>query len=97
MDSVGGRAAGGGTGVDDDWAPLDVRWVLDEWSDGTRSRVWDLDGLSWSDAPPPRRWHRCTEQTYGVMDWFTVVKRCACGAISVNGEPWDNRNSRGRK
>jgi hypothetical protein len=82
--------------IDDTWAPTDPRWVLDEWSDGTRTRVWNLDGVSWSDVARPRRWHRCSAQTYGVMDWFTVVNRCSCGAISMNGGPWDNRNGRTR-
>lgn len=51
-------------------------------------------GIPWWDAPKPRRFHRCRPQTEGCMNYFTVIQRCACGAISIDGQRWMNRNSK---
>jgi hypothetical protein len=51
------------------------------------------DGLSWWEAPVPRRLHRCKPQTRGYLNWFTFVERCACGAIRMDGSHWMDRNS----
>ena len=58
------------------------------------------NGQQWHDAPAPHPLHRCKWQTRG---WLhspdhplirDMVKRCACGAISWNGGPWQERNTR---
>jgi hypothetical protein len=54
-------------------------------------------GVTWMDAPKPRRWHRCTPQTVGNFAGLGHVERCACGAISEDGEHWQERNSRPRE
>lgn len=68
------------------------RWVQID-SAGSLQRLEDLDGVHWSDAPVPPRWHRCKAQTQGLLPtgW---VSRCACGAISKDGRWWSRRNSR---
>lgn len=59
--------------------------------------VEDLGGVSWADAPRPRRWHRCYPHTRGLFVGFGMTERCACGAARLDGDgPWINRNSRGR-
>lgn len=60
-----------------------------------RTQIFDLDGVSWHDAPIPERRHKCSTQTKGYINYFTSVYRCACGAISKDGRRWDERNSRG--
>lgn len=65
------------------------------------------DGIPWTDAPKPRRFHRCTAWTTAGFRSFHVVERCACGAIRVGtpgpdvlGGPgmrrgrWQERNTR---
>ena len=53
-----------------------------------------LGGVSWADAPRPRRWHRCKPQTRGFFHG-RMTYRCACGAAAVDWpEIWINRNSR---
>jgi hypothetical protein len=82
--------------IDKDWAPTDPRWVEDKLTGPhDRNRIWHLDGQPWWEAPVPHRWHKCRPQTYGLMDWFTLVFRCRCGAISHGGRgPWIERNQR---
>lgn len=93
--------------IDETWAPTDSRWELypsfaDRFpsmarlrpADDERTRLWNLDGVSWHDAPIPKRWHRCSPQTYGVVNWFSIVERCACGAIRLDGRGWGERNTR---
>lgn len=58
--------------------------------------VKNLDGVSWADAPLPRRWHRCWAQTV-CMDRGTFIARCACGAMQMNGDGWGLRNERRRR
>lgn len=57
----------------------------------------DLDGVSWREAPIPRRWHRCWAQTRGVIGGDFIM-RCACGAIRrgqwVERPLWIGRNVR---
>lgn len=60
------------------------------------------DGVSWLDAPPPRRWHRCKPQSTGPAGPGGYVERCACGAIRMPtftdpNPPWAERNSRRRR
>jgi hypothetical protein len=51
-----------------------------------------VGGISWREAPIPRRWHRCWTQTSGHG-----VRRCACGALSYDDLPrWIEKNSRRR-
>lgn len=56
------------------------------------TRLWHLDGMPWSEAKIPRRWHFCQPQTIGV-DMLTRVERCACGAIRLDYGRWMERNS----
>jgi len=65
-------------------------WITEYDSDDTV--VEHLDGVSWSEAPLPRRWHRCRAQTRGRTG-FILVRRCACGAIDL-GLGWDQKNAR---
>lgn len=51
-------------------------------------------GVSWYDAPVPRRWHRCRPQNRAYFAASGYVERCACGAIRGNFGPWAERNSR---
>jgi hypothetical protein len=53
-------------------------------------------GVSWMTAPVPHRLHLCAAQTRGVMQWFTCVERCACGAMRMDGRRWTGRNERRR-
>jgi len=71
------------------WAEMTKRIADDD-----RTQTWHLDGTPWHDAPTPRRWHKCATQTYGIVNWFDTVHRCACGAISDNGRDWLERNRR---
>lgn len=52
-----------------------------------------LDGVPWFEAPIPAPTHACWVQTRGGR-MLDLVERCACGAITMNGErPWLERNS----
>lgn len=51
--------------------------------------VTHLDGIDWTEAPIPPRFHRCWPQTSGMG-----VQRCACGAIGRGFGPWMEKNSR---
>jgi hypothetical protein len=55
------------------------------------------NGVAWHDAPPPRRGHRCVEQSRGfvLLDRVgaTFISRCACGAVDI-GDGWAERNTR---
>lgn len=67
----------------------------------TSKNIFDLDGVSWHEAPIPRRWHKCWVQTWGWLGYFDRVQRCACGAIRcvdpVEGPGlWGERNQRRR-
>lgn len=66
-----------------------------------KTRMFNLDGVSWTAAEVPPRRHTCWPQTIGVMDYGTkVVHRCACGAIRMSpylsSTDWSERNSRER-
>jgi hypothetical protein len=52
------------------------------------------DGIWYHDAPLPRRWHRCEPWTRGWVNYFTLIERCACGAIRHDHGRWEERNSR---
>lgn len=69
-------------------------YVLTSESDDGKTEVWDRGGVSWHEAPIPSRWHRCQVQTYGYLNWFELVERCACGAIRMDGRSWLSRNER---
>ncbi len=59
----------------------------------------NLGGVSWHDAPIPRRWHRCGAQSRALFS-SGYVERCACGAIRANrflGSCWLERNTRRRE
>ena len=55
-----------------------------EWVRDPRTGIYDLDGVSWSDAPLPPRIHKCSAQTRG-RDGFRIVLRCPCGGINDTG------------
>ena len=56
--------------------------------------LFNVNDVPWHDAPLPRRLHRCRTQTSGLMG-LTLVERCACGAIRLDGRgPWADRNTR---
>jgi hypothetical protein len=48
--------------------------------------VWNLDGVSWADAPPPPRRHQHWPQTTGVAGEY--FERCPCGATWTRREGW---------
>ena len=54
----------------------------------------NLDGVSFLDAPIPRKWHRCKIQTTARLSTCTI-HRCACGALRVGVIGfWNHKNSR---
>lgn len=58
------------------------------------------DDVPWSEAPLPRRLHRCEAWTVGVDrrdGKIETVHRCACGAINIDRLGWMEKNSRRRK
>lgn len=55
--------------------------------------VEDLDGVSWYDAPKPKRLHRCAPQTTGYIGGVHI-DRCSCGAVRINMRTWEEKNSR---
>ena len=55
-----------------------------------------VDGVSWLDAPIPRRFHKCEPQTIGRHNG-RVISRCACGASRLDEFAWFNKNSRRQK
>lgn len=57
------------------------------------------DGIPWDQAKIPPRWHRCRRQTWGVVNYFTVIDRCRCGAVRHHDArhgagPWRDKNRR---
>ena len=84
-------------------------WEIDDtpgWG-GLVASLRNLDGVSWREAPIPRRLHRCRAQTVG-REMFIVHERCACGALrSTHARPreepvfrsgsWHGKNSRRRE
>jgi hypothetical protein len=58
--------------------------------------VVNVDGVTYLNAPLPRRWHRCKPQTIGYFGALGTVYRCACGGYrnSKLGRRWRDRNSR---
>lgn len=58
--------------------------------------VHNLNGISWIEAPIPRKWHKCWVQTWGWTGYFNKVYRCACGAISNDRKVWIEKNTRTR-
>jgi len=72
-------------------ADLRARW------DSSRTCVRNLDGVSWHDAPIPKKRHRCWVQTWGTINWFDDVYRCPCGASARAGRGgwgWVEKNTR---
>jgi len=74
----------------------DPIWVR-EWDHGEEF-LENLGDKSWADCPKPRIGHLCWTQTRGrvkVPNLRAVfVERCPCGAIRMDGGPWDERNCR---
>jgi hypothetical protein len=56
--------------------------------------IQNVGGVGWWEAPLPPRKHKCTPQTTGWTSGFTLVERCACGAIRLDRRSWRERNSR---
>lgn len=63
-----------------------------------RDDIQHLDGIPWHDAPVPSRWHRCQPQTMGYLNYFTLIERCACGALRRDRDHlgWTDKNSRSK-
>lgn len=53
-----------------------------------RRRVWNLNGVDWSEADPPPYEHTHWAQTVAVTGQ-TERWRCACGASAGPGEDWE--------
>lgn len=70
------------------------RYVMHPIGDGI-DFMQHLDDVAWHDAPVPKRWHTCWTQTFGAIG-LTIAHRCACGAISRDGQFWIDRNARKR-
>lgn len=71
-------------------------YELDFRSEDGKAFSTSYHGVHWSEAPIPRRIHFCRPQTEGFINYFTLIQRCACGAISIDGRRWCGRNSRRR-
>lgn len=56
------------------------------------------DDTYWTEAPLPRRLHRCTPWTTGMVGG-RVLDRCACGGMRILSisSKWTERNSRRKK
>jgi hypothetical protein len=50
-------------------------------------------GIPWYCAPLPHQLHECSVWATGQLH-VGVIHRCACGAFSVDGVDWFNRNER---
>jgi hypothetical protein len=70
----------------------DPRYVIDDVSARAGFVCKNLDGMGWYEKGhielPPEN-HRCWTQTWAEMTDFTFVRRCPCGAISMN-DPSNN-------
>jgi len=75
----------------------DEGFVLAHRSDDASTEISHRNGVPWHEAPLPRRWHFCEVQTRGWRGYFTLVERCACGAISIDDGRWKDKNSRRRE
>jgi hypothetical protein len=75
---------------------LDPRYVKDTEPASRGTEIWHLDGVAWHDAPIPWRLHRCWAQTFGYVNWFTPIQRCACGAANFDDCGWVEKNERRR-
>ena len=71
-------------------------YVLDFRHDDGSAMMTNFRGVAWHAAPAPRRLHRCRPQSEGFINYFTLIQRCACGAISIDGGRWRGRNSKKR-
>jgi len=47
--------------------------------------LWNLDGVEWSEAPPPPKRHEHWAQTVACLKPGEEVWRCPCGAITDEG------------
>lgn len=56
-----------------------------------------VDGVPWYEAKMPPRLHFCKAQSTAWMDLFTLVERCACGALRRDGRYWMDKNQRRKK
>ena len=72
----------------------DPGWIVQHASDNGLY-VENFEGVSWADAPIPRRWHHCTPQTRGRTSTGRSIQRCACGAVWISGA-WIHKNARRR-
>lgn len=64
------------------WTPPEGPFVQGYVSkDGGRTEILNRNGVDWFDADLPPVDHDCYVQTHGYLDWFTLVERCACGAL----------------
>jgi hypothetical protein len=74
--------------VTEDMPPQGV-FIREDTPSGTE--MWNLNGVPWHDAIVPPKSHTCWTQTRGGYtdknNVHVFVRRCACGAISMND--WD--------
>lgn len=65
---------------------------------GRLPTMYHRDGIPWTAAPIPHRWHQCTAWTAGrgFGPDGPYIERCGCGAIRTQFPvtPWAERNSR---
>jgi len=57
------------------------------------TEIWDLNGVGDLEAELPPVKHECYVHTQGVVNWFTVIHRCACGAVCYDHRPYDTEHT----
>jgi hypothetical protein len=68
-------------------------WQQDPSVSSSVTKIEHREGVAWYDARIPAPWHRCKPQTRGYVAGMWI-ERCACGSISVDVGPWEERNTR---
>lgn len=67
-----------------------MTWVVTK----ENTSIENKDGVTWSEAPLPKRFHKCRPQSRGWIK-FSFIERCACGAHRYDGcGSWMLKNSR---
>lgn len=79
------------------WRPAAGRQGLANWvKDPSDPAIRHFGGVSFREAPLPRRWHRCFTQTFCMFGTFGRIERCPCGGYRNEflSSRWQDRNSR---